>query len=93
MAKKNMSSLAITFMVTVIIVGMGGLLLATVQDEIVDQDSINESDSSTFTHAYNASVEGLEGVETYGNWLPIIAIVIVASVVIGLLLASFARVK
>jgi hypothetical protein len=39
---------------------------------------------------YNASTYGLEGLEELASWLPTIAIVVVAAVVIGIIALYFA---
>jgi len=41
------------------------------------------------TSAYNATKGGLEGTNTFGDWLDTIALIIVAAVVIGIVVSSF----
>ena len=43
------------------------------------------------SHAYNSSIEGLSGVSTMSEFVPTVAIVAVAAVVIGLILVMFGR--
>jgi len=41
------------------------------------------------TVASNATSSGLEGIETFGDWLPTIAVIIAAAVVIGIIVNYF----
>jgi len=42
------------------------------------------------TIAYNATYDGgLEGIETFGDWLPTIAVILAAALIIGLVTAYF----
>lgn len=63
----NLTSYAIAFMIAVIVIGVSGLVLTEVRTQIGVQDS-------TTGYGYNATTEGLEGIETLGNWLPIVVI-------------------
>jgi len=40
-------------------------------------------------HDLNASLGGLEGVETFGEWLPTIAVILAAALVIGIITTYF----
>ena len=74
----NMSAVAITFVVLAIVIGIGG----TVLDDIQDTQTAD-------TWAYNATESGLEGVGTFGDWLPTIAVILVSALVIGIIGAYF----
>ena len=39
--------------------------------------------------AFNASEGGLEGIETFGEWLPTIAVILAAALIIGIISAYF----
>lgn len=54
--------------------------------------SISAHNTSTVvaTAAYNATHNGLKGVNTFASYLPLIALVIVASILIGIVLVAFA---
>lgn len=43
------------------------------------------------TIASNATSGGLQGLETFGSWMPTITLVVAASIIIGILVFSFAR--
>jgi hypothetical protein len=77
-AMGSLSNYVLAFVVVTIIIAIGGSILAGVQDT-----------QTADTVEYNVTQEGLQGVETFGNWLVIIALVIVAVVVIGLLMMGF----
>ena len=72
------ASVAITFVVIAIIIGIGGTVLDEVQDT-----------QTTDSTAYNATGGGLTGIETFGNWLPTVAVVLVSALVIGIIAAYF----
>ena len=42
------------------------------------------------TAAYNVSEYGLEGMQELGSWVPTIALVVAASLIIGILVSAFA---
>lgn len=70
----ELGAAAIALVIAAFLISIG----ATVIDELQDTQTTN-------TIAYNVSTQGLEAMESFGNWLPIIAIVVAAVVVIGLL--------
>ena len=76
----DLGTIAIALVVAAIILGLGGTIL----DEV--QDTQTES-----TASYNASMYGLEGMNTLAEFIPTIAIVAVAAVVIGVILVFFGR--
>ena len=69
----------IMLVVIAIVLGIGASILTTVQ-----------STQTTNSIAYNASQNGLVGVNTFSGWVPTISIVLAASVVIGLVLSYLA---
>ena len=104
----------ISFVVLAIIIGIGGTILAEVQQ---NQESVcyNDSGIAEFTYnalsdrcegsntsgfdgnfsthnatkAFNATAGGEEGIETFGDWLPTIAVIIAAALVIGIITSYF----
>ncbi len=79
MRVQDLAPIAIAFVVVSIVIGVG----ADVVDDIQDDQKGN-------TTAWNASQNGLEGLEKLSSWLPTIAIVVAAAVVIGVLVYYFA---
>ena len=79
MRVQDLAPIAIAFVVVSIVIGVG----ADVVDDIQDDQTGN-------TTAWNASQNGLEGLEKLSSWLPTIAIVVAAAVVIGVLVYYFA---
>ena len=76
----DLGSIAIALVVAAIILGLGGTIL----DEVQDTQTVNST-------SYNTSTEGLAGIETMAQFIPTIAIVAVAAIVIGIVLVYFAR--
>jgi hypothetical protein len=72
------AGIAITFVVLAIVIGIGG----TVLDEIDDTQTTNGI-------AYNATQDGLAGIETFGEWLPTIAVILASALVIGIIASYF----
>jgi len=72
------SAIALGFVVVAIVISMGGEILT----ELRDTQTAN-------SYAYNITGQGLEGAETFGDWLPTIAVVIAAAVVIGVIVTYF----
>ena len=71
-------ALALSFVVCAIIVSMGSEILSQVRG----QQTGNSSE-------YNITSQGIEGVATFGEWLPTIAVVVAAAVVIGIIVQYF----
>ena len=76
---KALAGLAITFVVITIIISFG----ATILDDIQDDQTSGDSD-------YNASDKGLEALTTFADWLPTLALIVVAAVIIGIIVRYFA---
>ena len=76
----SLVSLAIVLVVASIAISMGALVLS----EIQDTDTITAD-----TYADNATDQGLEGLDTAASFLPVVAIVVVAAVIIGIVAKSF----
>ena len=74
----QMATMAISFVVLAIIIGIGG----TVLDEVQDTQTAESV-------AYNATASGLEGIETFGDWLPTIAVILASALVIGIIATYF----
>jgi len=74
MRLEDLSGIAVTFVVLAIILGIGGTILTSVQDDQVAD-----------TVAYNATGEGLDSISTFSEWLPTLAIIVVSAVVIGVI--------
>lgn len=65
---------AISFVVVVIVIALGGSLLGTFQ--------ANQVSNSL---PYNVTQKGLDGVKTFGDYLPTIAIVLVIACIIAII--------
>lgn len=76
----DLGTIAIALVVAAVILGMGATILEKIQDT-----------QATDKHAYNASGYGLSGMTTLSEFIPTIAIVAVAAIVIGIILVFFGR--
>jgi hypothetical protein len=79
MRLQDLAGIAIIFVVVAIVISIGSDVLTEVR--------VGKTSGSV---EYNASTYGLEGLEELASWLPTIAIVVVAAVVIGIIALYFA---
>jgi len=75
---QDMSAYALAFAVVAIVLGVGATILTQVQGT-----------QTSGTTAYNATGYGLTGASTMSQWLPIIAVIIAAAIVIGIIVTAF----
>lgn len=80
----QMTSLVIGLVMIGIVLTVGFLIMAETQDQIVDTGSVNESDASTYTIAYNASRTTQNATSDIPTWLSIIVITVIGAALIGL---------
>jgi type II secretory pathway component PulF len=71
---QDLAPIAIAFVFIAVVIGVGATVLTSIQDK---------QTASGF--AYNASASGLEGLGELSGWLPTIALVVAAAIVIGVL--------
>jgi len=76
---KMMAGIAITFVVLAIVLSFG----ATILDDLQDAQTSGEYD-------YNATESGLESIEEFADWLPTLALIVVAAIIIGIIVRYFA---
>ena len=79
MQLNELAPIAITFVVIAIIITVGSDVLSNIRDNY-----------TAGTASANASGYGLESMEELSSWLPTLAIVIVAAVIIGVIAVYFA---
>ena len=94
----QMGGLALAFVLVIVILGVGGTILTEIQSSQCTGGAAGweggycgtgGDQMNTSTLASNVSAAGLEGVETMGDWLPTIAVIISAAVVIGVIVRYF----
>lgn len=78
---RNLAGLAIVFVVVTIVISFG----ATIVDDLKD-----EADDGLNNSAYNTTIKGLEALNTFADWLPTLALIVIAAVVIGIIVRYFA---
>ena len=76
----DLGTIAIALVIAAVILGMGATILEKIQGT-----------QTTDLHAFNASGFGLSGLNTMAEFIPTIAIVAVAAIVIGIILVFFGR--
>ena len=76
----DLSGIAITFVVLAVTLGVGATILASIQ--------AGQTASST---AFNATQEGLESLTELADWLPTLATIVAAAVVIGVISFFYTR--
>lgn len=74
MSLGDLAPAAIAFVFIAIVIAVGADVLSDIQ-----------ADQTADGYAYNATGSGLESLDTLGGWLPTIALVIAAAIVIGVL--------
>lgn len=77
---QELAPIAIMFVVIAFVVSMGADILTDLQD--------NQEDDG---YAYNVTGQGLESMETFGDWLPTLALVVIAAIIIGVLVYYLGR--
>ena len=70
-----LGSIAIVLVVTFLIVAEG-------QDQIVEIEGVNESDTATWSIGYNATQEVQEAMQDVPGWLPIVVITVIGGVLL-----------
>ena len=76
----DLSSIGITLVVVAIVLSIGATIVANIQ-----------STQTSGSVAFNASAYGLTGLNTLASYVPTVALVAVAAVVVGIVLVFFAR--
>ena len=74
----EMSAYALAFAVVAVVLGVGATILSQIQTTQTEN-----------TVAYNATGYGITGVSTLADWLPIIAVIVAAAIVIGIIVMAF----
>jgi len=91
---QDMSSYALAFIVIAVILGITATILTGVQKTqcaggTVWNETLGNCNPLNTTIASNATGFGISGTGTMSQWLPIIAVIIAAAIVIGLIVTSF----
>lgn len=78
MSLNEFGGLALSFVLVAIIVSIGATILTQTR-----------STQSANAYDYNITTSGLSGMDTMGDWLPTIAVIVAAAVVIGVIVHYF----
>jgi len=77
---QSLVPLGVAFVVIAFVISMGGEILTSLQD-----------DQTTDSVAYNVTGHGLDSMVELGSWLPTLALVVIAAIVIGVLITYLAK--
>lgn len=77
---QDLAPLAIAFVVIAIVLGVGGTILSEVQ---------NSSGAVENSTSWNSTGQGIVALGTLSSWLPTIAIIVAAAVVVGIVVMYF----
>lgn len=77
---QDLAPLAIAFVVIAIVLGIGGTILTDIQ---------NSSGATENDTAWNSTGSGITALGTLSAWLPTIAIIVAAAVVVGIVVMYF----
>ena len=80
----------ITFVVTALVLGIGATILAGFVTQTAPA-GYNANNQSTWSVAQNVTNNGLVSINTMASYLPTVALVAVAAVVVGVILLYFAK--
>lgn len=76
----SLTPIAVAFVVIAFTVSMGAEILQSLYDDQTDD-----------SYAKNATSEGLESLEELGSWMPTLALVVIAAIIIGVLVTYLGR--
>jgi len=85
---QDLLGIALTMVVLIIAVAYGLQVTGDVRDDIADDNAgagCNSTDTTSCGASYNATTDGIEGVSKIPEKLPMIATIVIASIVIGIL--------
>lgn len=86
MSLGDLAPAAIAFVLVAVVIAVGSDVLSDVrEDQVTGTVGCNSTSTVDCGVAYNATTSGLEGLDTFSGWLPTIALVIAAAIVIGVL--------
>ena len=94
MELRHLGAMALMLVVAAVVISIGATILSDLQkDQCEDAGGTysNGACAGYETYAVNASGQGLESMETLGDWLPLIALVVAAAIVIGVIVGYLGR--
>lgn len=86
----TLGAVAIAFVVAAIIFGIGAVILSDVGEEVGDGATNQYLCGINGSYAFNSTCKGSEGIDVLAGWLPTIALIIAAAIVIGVVIGSLA---
>lgn len=75
---QQLGSMALVIVVAAMVIGLGASILSSFRTQ-------QQTDYGQYSLPYNISTQGLTGLSTFANWIPLVALVIVAAIVIGVI--------
>ena len=80
----ELGSLIIALVSVGLIIVIGLLIMAETKSQVITLDSVNESNVSSYTAAYNGTVTTQNAMADIPTWLPIIVITVIGALLLGL---------
>lgn len=80
----NLGMLVIALVTIGVVLAVGLLIIANVEDQIVTTDGVTEGNSATYSAGYNATTATTNAIGTIPSWLGVIVIVVIGAGLIGL---------
>lgn len=84
----QLGTLALVVVVGAFIISIGSVMLDTLYDNLDDSGvgtGCQTGNKTNCTVAQNTTLYGLDGMGTFAQWLPLIALVVVLAIVIGVI--------
>ena len=89
MELRDLAPVGVLFVLIAITLSVGGEILSNLEQQQCAKWNATTNTCESTTTAYNMTTQGTSGITKIAKWLPTIALVIAAAVVIGVVLTSF----
>jgi hypothetical protein len=82
----DLAPIAIAFVFIAVVLGVGATVLSSIQaGQVTDTEGCNSTAKTSCGLDYNSTGQGLSSLDEFSGWLPTIALVVAAAIVIGVL--------
>lgn len=89
---QSLAAIGITFIVITLILSFGAQILSGLQaDQVTGATGCNATSKANCGADYNTTTYGLTSLQDMGSWLPTVALVVIAAVIIGIVVTFLGR--
>ena len=91
---RHLGAMVLMLVIAAVITSIGASILTDLQESQCEDAGGTYSGGACpgfESYSVNVSGQGLEGLETIGDWLPLIALVVAAAIVIGVIVGYLGR--